>query len=99
MPAPAAAPPGSSLAERFAAARRFTEELASELEPEDCTLQSMPEASPTRWHLAHTTWFFETFRESSSATSTSCAAAPAPRRALISGEPTATSSRRRRAGS
>ncbi|MCA9174593.1 MAG: ergothioneine biosynthesis protein EgtB [Planctomycetales bacterium] len=41
--------------------RELTERLVSPLEPEDCVVQSMPDASPTRWHLAHTTWFFETF--------------------------------------
>ena len=50
-----------SLAERFQHVRLFSVELTSTLEPEDCVIQSMPDVSPTRWHLAHTTWFFETF--------------------------------------
>ena len=46
---------------RFSQIRGFSEELCETLEPEDCVIQSMPDVSPTRWHLAHTTWFFETF--------------------------------------
>ena len=47
--------------ERYAHVRTLTEQLAEPLTAEDQTVQSMPDVSPTKWHRAHTTWFFETF--------------------------------------
>ena len=51
----------TQLIEKYSAVRRFSEQLCKPLEKEDFVVQSMPDVSPTRWHLAHTAWFFETF--------------------------------------
>jgi ergothioneine biosynthesis protein EgtB len=52
---------GAPLADDFRRVRAFTEKLCEPLEPEDYVVQSMPDCSPTKWHLAHVSWFFETF--------------------------------------
>src|SRR6202789_159346 len=50
-----------SLHSKYKAVRSMTQSLAARLSAEDQMVQSCPEASPVKWHQAHTTWFFETF--------------------------------------
>jgi ergothioneine biosynthesis protein EgtB len=55
------AAPQATLLERYQRVRRFTEHLCQPLVTEDYVIQAMPDVSPPKWHLAHTSWFFETF--------------------------------------
>ncbi|MFM7151307.1 MAG: DinB family protein, partial [Gemmataceae bacterium] len=58
---PVVAAPEANLLAQFAQVRRQTMDLVTPLSAEDMMVQAAPHASPTKWHLAHTTWFFETF--------------------------------------
>ena len=52
---------GDTLAQRYRQIRQQSLQLCAGLSAEDMMIQSMPDASPAKWHLAHTTWFFEQF--------------------------------------
>lgn len=60
-PVAAEVPSQRSFIERYQAVRGFSEHLCEPLMTEDYVIQSMPDVSPTKWHLAHVSWFFETF--------------------------------------
>jgi ergothioneine biosynthesis protein EgtB len=54
-------PPSPPLLDQYRTVRAFSEKICEPLVPEDYVIQSMPDVSPAKWHLAHTSWFFETF--------------------------------------
>src|ERR1700678_1034328 len=60
-PSPATEKTAARLVERYRAVRGRSEALAAPLSAEDQMVQSCVEASPVKWHMAHTSWFFETF--------------------------------------
>ncbi|HUF74614.1 MAG TPA: ergothioneine biosynthesis protein EgtB [Gammaproteobacteria bacterium] len=53
--------PGHDLGSAYLRVRQISIDLTAELDPEDCVIQTISEVSPTKWHLAHTSWFFEQF--------------------------------------
>src|SRR4051794_35912471 len=59
--ASSASPAASGAVQRYSEVRSASERLCKPLVTEDYVVQSMPDVSPTKWHLAHTSWFFETF--------------------------------------
>ena len=58
---PSATAAETNIVRQYRDVRAFTDRIVEPLSPEDCMVQSMDDVSPIRWHIAHTTWFFETF--------------------------------------